>query len=188
MRPSGQLRCAAVWQAEPGCAAELAAASRAAGLERGEGLPGRVWAGKAAEWTDDGSAGSTPRAEAAARDGLGAMVAIPLASERELHAVVELVADERGAPETDLVAAASALGAQVGQYIERKHAERAVFENAENIAAVLEATRELARSASGEEARAAICDAAVKVSGGVLAALFEPDPDARGLVTTAARG
>ncbi|MEA2480950.1 MAG: hypothetical protein QOJ07_2872 [Thermoleophilaceae bacterium] len=185
---AGVLRCCAVWHAEPAGAGELDAVARAAELKRGEGLPGRVWSSREPEWSEDAGKGDGPRASAVRADGLAAALAIPIASERELHAVVELFDARPGAADPDLVATASAVGAQVGQYVERKHAERAVFENAENIAAVLEATRKLARSASGEEARAAICDAALKVSGGVLAALFEPDPDARGLVTTAARG
>jgi diguanylate cyclase (GGDEF)-like protein len=102
--------------------------------------------------------------------------------------VIELVRGDRGGFDADAAVLAASMGLSIGQYVERKRAERAVLENAENIAAVLEATRELARSASGDEARSAICDAALKVSGGVLAALFEPDPEGRGLVTTAARG
>ncbi|MEA2143717.1 MAG: hypothetical protein QOI64_2147 [Solirubrobacteraceae bacterium] len=185
-----ELRCAAAWQVEAGCGGELVAASRSLGLERREELPGRVWASGETASADDLAAadGGGARAEAAGRDGLHGALAVPIASERDVHGVIELVRAEPGAFDPDVVALATSIGLPVGQYVERKRAERAVIENAENIAAVLEATRELARSASGNEARSAICDAALKVSGGVLAALFEPDPDGRGLVTTAARG
>jgi diguanylate cyclase (GGDEF)-like protein len=185
-----ELRCAAAWQAEAGCGGEFVAASRALGLERRHGLPGRVWAAgetaTAADMADP--AGGGDRAAAAASDGLHGALAVPIASERDVHGVIELVRSEVGGFDEDIVALATSIGLPIGQYVERKRAERAVIENAENIAAVLEATRELARSASGNEARSAICDAALKVSGGVLAALFEPDPDGRGLVTSAARG
>ena len=190
-RPDGsnrELRCAAAWQAEDGSGSELVAASRSLGLERREELPGRVWASGETAASDDLTGGDTVRAAAARRDALHGALAVPIASERDVHGVIELVCSEPGAFDRDVAALATSTGLTVGQYVERKRAERAVIENAENIAAVLEATRELARSASGNEARSAICDAALKVSGGVLAALFEPDPDGRGLVTTAARG
>lgn len=190
-RPDGanrELRCAAAWQAEDGCGEELVRVSRELGLERRVGLPGRVWAAGEVAVVEDLAVGAGARAAAATSDGLHGALGVPIASEREVHGVIELVRAGPGEFDPDAGALAASIGLSVGQYVERKRAERAVIENAENIAAVLEATRELARSASGDEARLAICDAALKVSGGVLAALFEPDPDGRGLVTAAARG
>jgi diguanylate cyclase (GGDEF)-like protein len=183
-----ELRCSAAWQESSGCGEDFVVESRALALERRVELPGRVWAGGEPITVEDLAEGDGQRATAALGDGLHGALAVPIASEREVHGVFELVRGEPGGFDPDGAALAASVGLSVGQYVERKRAERAVIENAENIAAVLEATRELARSASGDEARSAICDAALKVSGGVLAALFEPDPDGRGLVTTAARG
>ena len=183
-----ELRCGAAWQAEDGAGAELLQVSREIGFERRTELPGRVWAAGEPATAEDLATGAGARSGAAASDGLHGALGVPIASEREVHGVVELIRGDRDGFDADAEQLAASIGLSVGQYVERKRAERAVLENAENIAAVLEATRELARSASGDEARSAICDAALKVSGGVLAALFEPDPDGRGLVTTAARG
>jgi diguanylate cyclase (GGDEF)-like protein len=60
--------------------------------------------------------------------------------------------------------------------------------DAANIAAVLEATRELARSTTADSARRAICEAAKKVTGGSLAMLCEPDGEGHVLRLTAAFG
>jgi diguanylate cyclase (GGDEF)-like protein len=60
--------------------------------------------------------------------------------------------------------------------------------DAANIAAVLEATRELARSTTADSARTAICEAAKKVAGAALAMLYEPDPDGRELRVTGSFG
>jgi diguanylate cyclase (GGDEF)-like protein len=60
--------------------------------------------------------------------------------------------------------------------------------DAANIAAVLEATRELARSTTADSARIAICEAAKKVAGAALAMLYEPDPDGRELRVTSSFG
>ena len=183
-----ELRCAAAWQAGNGSGEEFVAESRVQAFERRTELPGRAWASGEPTVVDDLATSESARAQAAKASGAHGALAVPIASEREVHGVFELVRGEPGCFDPDAQAVAASIALSVGQYVERKRAERAVLENAENIAAVLEATRELARSASGDEARSAICDAALKVSGGVLAALFEPDPDGRGLVTSAARG
>jgi diguanylate cyclase (GGDEF)-like protein len=60
--------------------------------------------------------------------------------------------------------------------------------DAANIAAVLEATRELARSTTADSARTAICEAAKKVAGAALAMLYEPDADGRELRVTGSFG
>ena len=57
-----------------------------------------------------------------------------------------------------------------------------------HIAAVLDATRALARSTTPGSARGAICEAAKKVTGGSLAMLYEPDPDDRELRVTGSFG
>jgi diguanylate cyclase (GGDEF)-like protein len=61
-------------------------------------------------------------------------------------------------------------------------------EDARSIAAVLEATRTLSRSTDSDAARDAICEAVLAVSGGDLAILYEPTPDGRALLASAARG
>jgi diguanylate cyclase (GGDEF)-like protein len=182
-----ELRCSAAWESG-GSGDSFVTKSRLLGFERRVELPGRAWASGEPTTAEDLAASDGQRAAVAAAGGLHGALAVPIASEREVHGVFELVRSGSGGFDPDATALAASIGASVGQYVERKRAEAAVLENAENIAAVLEATRELARSASGDDARSAICDAALKVSGGVLAALFEPDPDGRGLVTTAARG
>src|SRR5205814_6971589 len=60
--------------------------------------------------------------------------------------------------------------------------------DAANIAAVLEATRGLARSTTADSARSAICEAAKKVTGGALAMLYEPETDGSVLRVTGAFG
>ena len=122
--------------------------SRALGLERRVELPGRVWAAASRPRSTTWRRATGRARSAAAADGLHGALAVPIASEREVHGVFELVRGEPGGFDPDAEALAASIGLSVGQYVERKRAERAVIENAENIAAVLEATRELARSAS----------------------------------------
>ena len=58
----------------------------------------------------------------------------------------------------------------------------------EDLASVIEATRELARSTDAASARHAICEGTREVSGAEVAILFQPDPGGVGLRATAATG
>jgi diguanylate cyclase (GGDEF)-like protein len=58
----------------------------------------------------------------------------------------------------------------------------------DDLASVIEATRELARSTDASSARLAICDGTREVSGAQVAILFQPDPGGAGLRATAAQG
>ena len=59
---------------------------------------------------------------------------------------------------------------------------------AHNLAVVAEATRRVSTVARPDAARRAICEAAVEVSGGTAAALWEPTADSAGLAVTAGAG
>ena len=64
--PGTALRLVGTWQCESGRFAEFVELGRSMALARGVGLPGRVWAGKRAEWIPDVVVdGNFPRAEAA---------------------------------------------------------------------------------------------------------------------------
>jgi diguanylate cyclase (GGDEF)-like protein/PAS domain S-box-containing protein len=71
---------------------------------------------------------------------------------------------------------------------DRKRAELEADQHAHELEAIAEATGALARSTDPEEAREAICRAALTVADATGAFLFEPDPGARGLRATAAVG
>jgi diguanylate cyclase (GGDEF)-like protein len=66
--------------------------------------------------------------------------------------------------------------------------QRELQSHVEDLAAIVEATRELARSTDAASARHAICDATREVSGAEVAILFQPDPGGVGLRATAAKG
>ncbi|MFL5885478.1 MAG: GGDEF domain-containing protein, partial [Thermoleophilaceae bacterium] len=87
------------------------------------------------------------------------------------------------------VASAAVIGFAGQRLMEEARRQARITElDAANIAAVLEATRELARSTTADSARSAICEAAKKVTGGTLAMLYEPDADGRVLETTGSFG
>jgi len=71
---------------------------------------------------------------------------------------------------------------------DRKRTERELRSHVADLATVIDATRDLARSTDASSARTAICDGAREVSDAEVAILFEPDPGGVGLRATAALG
>jgi diguanylate cyclase (GGDEF)-like protein len=67
-------------------------------------------------------------------------------------------------------------------------AQRELQGHVADLDAIIDATRELARSTDAASAREAICDATREVSGAEVAILWQPDPGGVGLRSTAAKG
>jgi PAS domain S-box-containing protein len=123
-RDGARLRCVDVWAAPDLDAGTLPDVLRAMAVAPGEGLPGRVWAGRRPDWVVDADPGGSPRAAAARAAGLRSAVALPVLGHGEVLSVIELARREPSAPEADLVATLIAIGGQLGQFVERKRAER----------------------------------------------------------------
>jgi diguanylate cyclase (GGDEF)-like protein/PAS domain S-box-containing protein len=71
---------------------------------------------------------------------------------------------------------------------DRKRDEDELRRHAEDVEALGEAIGELARSTVGDEARSAICRAAVKISGADMGVLYEPESSGTGLRVSASVG
>jgi PAS domain S-box-containing protein len=98
--------------------------SRRTTFMRGVGLPGRVWASSQPEWVPDVVADANfPRAEVARAAGLHAALALPISSQRQVIAVMEFFSRDIREPDRDLLRMLSRVGAQIGQFMERKRAE-----------------------------------------------------------------
>ncbi len=117
------LRCVALWH-EPGLAADqFLEATRALELEGGAGLPGTVWRTGQATWVRDVShdAGFL-RADSAMAAGLRGGAAFPIVTSDRVQGVVEFFTVHVPRTDDSLLRAMSSVGAQLGQYIERRHA------------------------------------------------------------------
>jgi diguanylate cyclase (GGDEF)-like protein/PAS domain S-box-containing protein len=71
---------------------------------------------------------------------------------------------------------------------ERKQAEQAMRDHAEDLTRVAEVARDLASVTDAHAARPAICKAAMELAGAKVAILYEPDPKGQELVSTAVIG
>jgi PAS domain S-box-containing protein len=129
------LRCAAVWHAPDAPAAAFEERSRELTLERGAGLPGRVWASGEPIWLDDFSAEpSLPRMDAAQDADLHAAVGLPLVAEGGAIGVLEFLDHEVRRPTPDVVALIRSLSEQVGHYLQRRRAEERIAEMTKELA------------------------------------------------------
>jgi PAS domain S-box-containing protein len=124
---AGVLRCAQLWRKQSIEAAQFEAATRASTFLPGDALPGRVWASRAAACIPDVTKdGTFLRASIAAREGLHAAFAFPIVLGGEVVGVIDFVSREVRQAENNLLEMMTALGSQIGQFIERKRVEVAL--------------------------------------------------------------
>jgi len=121
------LRCAALWRRPSSEGAGFAALAPGATRASGIGVPGRVWADGAAAWVA-GMGAATPGSGAplATVEGLYGTIGIPVPIAGAVQGVMEFVRRDIRPPHADLVGALVAIGAQIGQFIERKGVEEAL--------------------------------------------------------------
>ena len=118
------LRCVEVWHTPHGVVPKFEVATRAHIFSRGEGMPGRVWASAQPAWIPDVTKDiNFPRALVAAKEGLRSSLGFPIAAAGEVVGVMEFFSGEIRQPDQKLLDMLGALGSQIGQFIERKHAE-----------------------------------------------------------------
>jgi PAS domain S-box-containing protein len=132
------LRCVAVWQAARADTLEFRSLSERTIFNRGEGLPGRVWATGEPKWIVDVVADSNfPRAEAAARVGLSAAFCFPIRSPGEIVGTMEFFTRTLEEPNEQLVASMAVLGTLIGQFVVRRRAEHAAHKREALTGAIL---------------------------------------------------
>ncbi|MDX6659998.1 MAG: hypothetical protein QOJ55_820, partial [Solirubrobacteraceae bacterium] len=123
--PDGRhLRCRAAWY-EPGAQVEaFRRATMELELERGEGLPGRVWASGEPVWVRDaGAEANFPRGGAAAQSGLHGGIGLPLLSGGEIVGAIDFFSPQIQEPDPALIDLMGTIGAQLGGFIQRKQAQ-----------------------------------------------------------------
>jgi PAS domain S-box-containing protein len=136
---AGVLRCALLWRKKSVEAAQFEAATRASTFAPGHGLPGRVWASRVAACIPDVTQDRNfLRASVAAREGLHAAFAFPILLGGEVVSVIDLVSREVRHAESNLLEMMTALGSQIGQFIERKRVEVALRASEERFRALIQ--------------------------------------------------
>ena len=118
------LECSPAWFSGMDGLEEIRSVSHQSKFISGQGLPGRVWAGKAPIWILDVTHDTNfPRASAAAAAGLKAAFGIPVLSGDEVVAILEFFVREPRAEDERLAQLMSAIAVHLGMVIQRKRSE-----------------------------------------------------------------
>jgi two-component system, cell cycle sensor histidine kinase and response regulator CckA len=121
------LRLVALWQAHDLATREVEAISRRIVLRAGECLPGRVWETGEPAWTPDVIADrDLPPRGPDDREGLHSAIAVPVAGGGGTWGVLEFCGRKVRGHDDDRLRVFASFGGQLGQFIERTHAEEAV--------------------------------------------------------------
>lgn len=103
---------------------EFEAVTRSITFAPGVGLPGRVWNTGEPVWTADVLQDSNfLRAAVAEKAGLHGAFGFPILNTQEVLCVITFFSREIRQPDNDLLEMVTAIGRQIGQFIERKQAE-----------------------------------------------------------------
>ncbi|MFL5241049.1 MAG: PAS domain S-box protein [Gemmataceae bacterium] len=125
-----QLYCVDCWHASSVNVGPFEALSRRTRFEPGIGLPGRVWLDGRAVWVADVVADANfPRAAVAAEAGLHTGIAFPIQTATETTGAIEFFIRGLDKPDDHLLSLLSALGSQIGQFVERVRFEEALRES-----------------------------------------------------------
>ena len=131
-RKAQVLHCAELWREPSIEVPEFEAATWASTFGLGSGLPGRVWESHAPACIADVALDpSFLRRDVAAREGLHAAFAIPILLGEEVLGVIDLMSRDVRQPDQGLLDMLATIGSQIGQFIERKRAEKGLRESEE---------------------------------------------------------
>lgn len=124
------MRCLAQWhndEVEPEAARALCVEQH---IPRGVGLIGRVWLSGEAIWVPDFRDERVfPRAGAAVRAGMTSAFAFPVITAGQVAGVMEFFSMRRREPEQALIPVLTLIGAQIGDFLERRHTQQALRES-----------------------------------------------------------
>lgn len=130
----GVLLCVEVWHADRLNIAPFTHLTRQTEFPPGVGLPGRVWSSGQSAWIPDVVQDTNfPRSPVAAELGLHAAFGFPIRTGERLIGAMEFFSREIRHPDQDLLRMFDAIGSQIGQFIERRHAEEELKRYADSL-------------------------------------------------------
>jgi len=116
-----RIRNVDLWHSAAFQGSDFIRATRETVLARGAGIPGRVWATGAPLWIDDVTLDANiPRLPHALKAGLHAVCAFPVRIRGEICAVFEFFSRDARPADHDALRLLAAVGAQIGQFMERR--------------------------------------------------------------------
>jgi PAS domain S-box-containing protein len=143
------LRCVETWHMPSAQVNEFDQGTHSRTFLQGVGLPGRVWSQAQSAWIEDVTRDANfPRASIAAQEGLHAAFGFPILLGTEVLGVLEFFSNQIQQPDRRLLEMMSAIGSQIGQFIERKEAEDALRVYARDLEVARKRAEEATRAKS----------------------------------------
>ena len=143
------LRCVETWHTPSAKVKQFDQCTHSRTFAPGVGLPGRVWAQAQPAWIEDVTREANfPRASIAAQDGLHGAFGFPILLGAEVLGILEFFSQQIQQPDHTLLEMMSAIGSQIGQFIERKEAEDALRVYARDLEAARKRAEEATRAKS----------------------------------------
>ena len=143
------LRCVETWHMPSSQVKEFDQGTHSRTFPPGVGLPGRVWVQAQPTWIEDVTCDANfPRASTAAQEGLHAAFGFPILLGTETLGVLEFFSHQIQKPDGRLLEMMSAIGSQIGQFIERKEAEDALRVYSRDLEAAKKRAEEATRAKS----------------------------------------
>jgi PAS domain S-box-containing protein len=121
---SKTMRCVSICHVTTQQTPEFDRLTQSLALQKGIGLPGRIWELRQPVWINNVSADDNfPRASVAAREGLRGAFGFPILLRNEVWGVIEFLSTQAREPDEELLKLVSGIGVQMGQFTQQKQAE-----------------------------------------------------------------
>jgi PAS domain S-box-containing protein len=135
------LRCVEVWHRPNAVPDDFVDACLQTRYVRGEGLAGRSWLENRPVWTGDAPQEERFGEEADWSDGLRSALAFPILGGGGPRGIIELLGSEVLHPDRELLYTVGLIGGQLGQFADRRRAEKELREAEERLRLATEAGR-----------------------------------------------
>ena len=135
------LRCVEVWHRPNAAPDDFVDACLQTRYVRGKGLAGRSWLENRPVWTGDAPQEERFGEEADWSDGLRSALAFPILGGGGLRGIIELLGSEVLHPDRELLYTVGLIGGQLGQFADRRRAEKELREAEERLRLATEAGR-----------------------------------------------
>jgi len=143
------LRCTNQWSVDPARMHAFCQGSRGLEFAAGDGLPGDVWVRAAPHWIANVSwQADSRRGAAAVEAGLKCGLAFPILAKSKVWGIVELYGSEEAKPDLELLQLLDGLRNQIGQFLVRRQAEKALRLDRDALALAKEAAESANRAKS----------------------------------------
>jgi PAS domain S-box-containing protein len=124
------LQCVKIWRSPQSDFSEFEKLTSSIRFEKGEGLPGRIWATEQPAWIPNVAADDNlPRRSLAIADGIHSAFGFPICTKEGVLGVIEFYARQIRMPDGEFMNMMAAIGSQIGQFIERKQADQLRLES-----------------------------------------------------------